>query len=185
MEKCQRFQGSLSDHETYRALVEALQENVIGQRKNPKKVIQTFVDLMKVMEDGNMKEGYNEDIVCSMVDIRIENCLFRESDGTEVFSGTLNDGLVHLMFQFSLIEETEECDRFTASDMYAQFADDKNGNIHTFSIDCGDNIELAAEIYSRILIETFDSNYDLYSFTTSVESSKKDAQKKALKNARK
>ena len=86
------------------------------------------------------------------------------------------------MMQFFVTEGTDEFDKFKSLDIFSLFVDDRSGKIHTYSIDCGSNAELAAEIYTKVLMTTFDADYDLYDAFMTVEGmSKKDAQKQAKK----
>ena len=176
-------QAFLNDNKSFRGLGEALQENIERQLKNPKTMIETTLDISKFMdEDDNIRDGYDEDVVYNLMNVPITNCLFREHNGAEIFAGTMNDGEAHLMMQFYVTEGTEEYDKFKALDTLSLFVEEKNGKIHSYSVDCGNNVELAAETYTKVLMTAFDADYDLYdSFMTVEGTSKKDAQKQAKK----
>ena len=80
------IQAFLHENKTFRGLVEALQENLTLQAKKPKSIIETALDLSKFMdEDDNIKDGYDEDVIYSLMNVPITNCLFKEHNGMEVF----------------------------------------------------------------------------------------------------
>ncbi len=177
-------QAFLNENKTFRGLVEALQENLTMQTKKPKNFIETILDISKFLdEDDNVREGYDDNLVYGeLLNIPITNCLFKEHNGAETFRGSMNDGLSHLMMQFFVTEGTVEFDKFRGLDVFSQFLDEKNGKKHTYSIDCGSNAELAAEMYTKVLMTVFDADYDLYdTFMTIGGMSKKNVQKQAKK----
>lgn len=181
-------QAFLSDNKTFRGLVEALQENLTLQAKKPKNYIETILDITKFIdEDYNVREGYDWNYVYGEIMNIVEffpitNCLFKQHDGAEIFKGSMNDGLSHLMMQFFVKEGTEEFGKFKGLDIFSQFVDNKSGKKHTYSIDCGSNAELAAEIYTKVLMTVYNADFETCDkFTTWSHGSKKKNQKKARK----
>ncbi len=160
-------------------LVEELQNNLSFQRTKPSQMVDTYINFwdknMNVRED--LKEVFETEC------IPITNCVFSHYDGEEVFKGSLNDGQPHLMMQLIFTDFGEELDRFKQLDCYKLFHMEKdNSGLLYYSIDCGEDAQNAAEIFTAISVRVFDAPFNLIdSFITD---KKGDSKKEAAKDAR-
>lgn len=156
-----------------------LNNNLSIQRANPQRMVETHINIFD--ENMKVKEGY-EDAHELGAGYTITNCVFSPKDGKPVFEGTLNDGEPHLMMQFLFPNFGEEYDNFKRLDCYGLFTVEESNGLLYYSLDCGEDANKAAEIFTKVLEETFGVSNDFYdSFFTDKKGKSKD---KAAKEAR-
>ena len=128
----------------FKGLEEELRNNLALQEKNPSRMVTTYVD--RFIEE----EGKQRDILYDYLDVaaaNITNCVFKHEDGSEVFAGTLNDGKGHLMMQFYFLDTDEEYKRFQVL---------SPAGTYYYSIDCGEDVHLAAEIFTKVAMDVYE-----------------------------
>ena len=139
----------------FRGLVEALRENVELQVSKPGKVVETtggYTLCLRYMEhcDSDCRMLFSHLSVP-----KIMNCLFGRY-GEAVFEGTGKDGWAHLMMQFCVKEGTGQYEKFRALEVYPDFEDKEYYEFRILSIDCKDDVERAAKIYTQVLTTIYD-----------------------------
>ena len=163
---------TLNKSVVFNGLIEALEENVTLQMKNPQVVVETEVDCSQFDND--------DDIYMSQIHFPIRNFSIKDCDKRLV--DTHNDGQVHLIMQFHLSEGTDEFEKFKALESFTMFVDEKSGMEHTFTTDCGKEIEKAAIIFTSVLMSVYGAEYDLHNkYHNNTGTKKKEISKKASK----
>lgn len=160
-------------------LVEELQNNLSIQRAKPSQMVDTYINFWD--KDMTVRKDLND--FYEIASIPITNCVFSHYDGEEVFKGSLNDGQPHLMMQFFFTDFGDELDRFKQLDCYKLFHMDKdNSGLLYYSIDCGEDAQEAAEIFTAIYVRVFDAPFNL--INSFITDKKGDSKKEAAKDAR-
>lgn len=139
----------------FKGLEEELRNNLALQKKNPSRMVTTYVD--HFIKD---EEGKQRDILYDYLEVaaaNITNCVFKHEDGEEVFAGTLNDGKGHLMMQFILLDHEDAYKRFQALECAKLFTVEKSSNgLYYYSVDCGEDVHLAAEIFTKVAMDVYE-----------------------------
>lgn len=159
-----------------------LNNNLDFQRANPQKMVKTCINIYD--ENMNVKEGY-EDAHEIGAGYTITNCVFSPQDGSEVFTGTLNDNKPHLMMQFQFMDFLDEYSNFKKLDCFSLFTEEEANGQLFYSIDCEDDARKAAEIFTEVLVEAYGaelSTFDSF-FTDKQGCSKEKAQQEAKDNS--
>lgn len=159
-----------------------LNNNLDFQRANPKKMAKTCINIYD--ENMNIKEGY-EDAHEIGAGYAISNCVFSPQDGSEVFTGTLNDNKPHLMMQFQFVDFLDEYANFKRLDCYSLFTEEVAGEQLFYSLDCGDDARKAAEIFTKVLVGAYGAKITTFDsfFTDKKGCSKEEAQQEARDNS--
>lgn len=132
---------------TFVSLVDELQHNLSLQRSKPTQMVDTYISFWD--ETMNVRKELKD--IYETICIPITNCVLRHYDGEEVFKGSINDGQPHLMMQLIFTDFGEELDRFKQLDCYKLFHMEKdNSGLLYYSIDCGEDVQKAAEIFTAI-----------------------------------
>lgn len=139
----------------FKGLEEELRNNLALQEKNPSRMVTTYIDRFIKDEEGKQRDILYDYI--EMAAANITNCVFKHEDGEEVFAGTLNDGKGHLMMQFYFSDQDEDCKRFQALECAKLFTKEESpAGIYYYSIDCGEDVHLAAEIFTKVAMDVYE-----------------------------
>lgn len=172
--------------DSMRNLRNALEECIQIQKRVRKMAFELYPSQgEEKVDDPKYMDDY-----CSLLDLTVHfaNCCFYPKTGGEVFSGTMNDGKAHLMFDIPIDEKlsSEWFKNMLSSSVYTKFVHHQDGETHHFYVDCGEDVAAMVGIIEALLVEVYEVHLtNVWMFESVIVGKKKSIQREAVRAAMK